>query len=148
MNTNIENLKRSMPEMSVRIVELCNHEEYYQPGDIGVVKFVDDAGQIHVNWNKGGSIALLPEDKFEYWMQEEKIIEKIRKNISENLSSWSIPVGFFYSFENALNKAEKTSLCITEIFNKEEFNNLKVSDIKLRLIPTREQSIILLTYDK
>ena len=30
------------------------------PGDLGTVQFVDDAGQIHVNWENGSSLAVLP----------------------------------------------------------------------------------------
>lgn len=36
------------------------------PGTCCTVRFVDDAGQIHVDWDSGGNLALLPdEDKFE-----------------------------------------------------------------------------------
>ncbi|MBO5031671.1 MAG: DUF4314 domain-containing protein [Lachnospiraceae bacterium] len=35
-------------------------------GDIFMVDYIDDAGQIHGNWQSGGSMALIPEiDKFE-----------------------------------------------------------------------------------
>lgn len=35
-------------------------------GKEGIVDFVDDAGQIHVKWYGGGSLALIPDvDKFE-----------------------------------------------------------------------------------
>ena len=33
-------------------------------GLIGVVKFVDDAGQIHVAWENGSSLALVEGDEF------------------------------------------------------------------------------------
>lgn len=30
------------------------------PGDAGTVEFVDDAGQIHMRWDRGSSLALIP----------------------------------------------------------------------------------------
>lgn len=39
--------------------------ERFQAGDIGKVTAVDDIGQIHMAWQKGGSLALIPgEDSF------------------------------------------------------------------------------------
>ena len=34
--------------------------ERFQAGDIGKVTAIDDAGQIHLAWQKGGSLALIP----------------------------------------------------------------------------------------
>lgn len=34
--------------------------ERFQAGDIGKVTVVDDIGQIHMAWEKGGSLALIP----------------------------------------------------------------------------------------
>ena len=40
-------------------------ETSVKSGDLGTVKFVDDAGQIHVNWDNGSSLALIPgEDSY------------------------------------------------------------------------------------
>ena len=37
-----------------------------KPGTVGVVEYVDDEGQIHMRWESGSSLALIPEeDKFE-----------------------------------------------------------------------------------
>lgn len=50
----------------VKIIALANEEPHYPVGLEGTVDHVDDAGQIHVNWDNGGTIALLPmEDSFE-----------------------------------------------------------------------------------
>lgn len=50
----------------VEIISLCNDEPNYPSGLKGTVELVDDACQIHVHWDNGGGIALLPEegDKF------------------------------------------------------------------------------------
>lgn len=37
-----------------------------QPGQCGVVKFVDDLNQLHVQWDDGRTLAIIPEkDQFE-----------------------------------------------------------------------------------
>ena len=55
------------------IIELISMDDPYTKlvsGDRGIVDHVDDAGQIHVRWDRGSSLALIPEiDSF-------KIVEK------------------------------------------------------------------------
>jgi len=49
----------------IRLINMIN-EKSYQAGDTGTVKHVDDMGQIHMSWDGGGSLALIPEvDEFE-----------------------------------------------------------------------------------
>jgi hypothetical protein len=37
-----------------------------QPGDVGTVSGIDSVGTIHVRWDKGGNLGLLPDvDHFE-----------------------------------------------------------------------------------
>ena len=49
-------------------IELISMDDPYtnlKPGDIGTVIGVDDAGQIMMRWDKGGSLSLIPgEDSF------------------------------------------------------------------------------------
>ena len=50
-----------------RIVLMSMNDPYSRltRGDKGTVNFVDDAGQIHMKWDNGSSLALLPgEDCF------------------------------------------------------------------------------------
>ena len=45
-------------------VELISMDDPYTKlvaGDKGTVDHVDDAGQIHVKWDRGSSLALIPE---------------------------------------------------------------------------------------
>lgn len=46
----------------VEIVSLANYEPNYPVGLQGRVTHIDDACGIHVAWDNGGSIALLPKD--------------------------------------------------------------------------------------
>ena len=49
-------------------IELISMDDPYtslKPGDLGTVVGVDDAGQIMMRWDKGGSLSLIPgEDSF------------------------------------------------------------------------------------
>ena len=49
-------------------IELIRMEDPWsslKPGDMGTVMMVDDAGQIHMKWDSGSSLALIPgEDQF------------------------------------------------------------------------------------
>jgi len=52
-----------------RRIRLILMEDPYplEPGTEGVVQFEDDLGQIHVDWDNGSRLAIIPEkDKFEY----------------------------------------------------------------------------------
>ena len=45
-------------------IQLDHMDDPYHPvasGTIGTVKFVDDAGTIHVKWDSGSSLGLCPE---------------------------------------------------------------------------------------
>lgn len=50
------------------VVRLIHMEDYIHPvpdGTIGVVDYVDDAGQIHMRWETGSGLALVPDvDEF------------------------------------------------------------------------------------
>lgn len=60
---NIEALKEQYPVGS-RVELLSNMEDPYgqgrKAGDKATVKFIDDIGQIHVSWDNGSSLALVP----------------------------------------------------------------------------------------
>lgn len=59
-NDQVEHLRLTYPAGTV--VKLLNMKDETQMpcGLMGVVAFVDDACQIHVNWQNGSSLALIP----------------------------------------------------------------------------------------
>lgn len=61
----IEGTRKRYPEGTrVKCIRMSG-ETSVKSGDLGTLKFVDDAGQIHVNWDNGSSLALIPgEDTF------------------------------------------------------------------------------------
>ncbi len=64
-NDLLESLKKKLPE-GTRVKLINMKDEKYAPpkGTEGTVKYIDDAGNIHVSWDNGSSLALIPEDKF------------------------------------------------------------------------------------
>ena len=55
-------------------VRLIHMDDFHAvpEGTYGTVNYVDDIGSIHVNWDNGSALALIPgEDKFEKVTKEE-----------------------------------------------------------------------------
>ncbi len=71
MNESVNQIKQKF--LTGTRIELIGLEDAYtklKPGDTGTVDFVDDIGQIHIKWDTGSNLALIPgEDSF-------KVIEK------------------------------------------------------------------------
>lgn len=56
----IEHLRRKYPK-GTRVQLGCMEDAMpVPPGSPGTVEFIDDTGQIHVNWDCGRSLALIP----------------------------------------------------------------------------------------
>ena len=58
----VEKIKQKYPSGTRIKLEYMNDDYGVPSGTYGTVKYVDDALQIHVAWDNGGSIALLPEE--------------------------------------------------------------------------------------
>ena len=55
----------------VKLIKMDDPYTHLKPGDWGTVQGVDDAGQIMMKWDSGGSLSLIPgEDIFQ---QEERV---------------------------------------------------------------------------
>ncbi len=56
----IEHLRRKYPP-GTRLQLGCMEDDFpVPPGSMGTVDFIDDDGQIHMNWDCGRSLALIP----------------------------------------------------------------------------------------
>ncbi|ACB54138.1 hypothetical protein cce_4790 [Crocosphaera subtropica ATCC 51142] len=71
MNAEINRIKQKFPNGTrIELIALEDPYTKLKTGDTGTVDFVDDTGQIHMKWDTGSNLALIPgEDSF-------KIIEK------------------------------------------------------------------------
>ena len=56
----IEHLRRKYPPGTRLQLSWMEDEVAVPPGSMGTVEFIDDAGQIHMNWDCGRSLALIP----------------------------------------------------------------------------------------
>lgn len=55
----------------VKLIKMDDPYTHLKPGDWGTVQGVDDAGQIMMKWDRGGSLSLIPgEDIFQ---KEERV---------------------------------------------------------------------------
>lgn len=74
---------RNMYPPGCRVILEDMEEDPYvklSPGDLGTVEFVDDAGQIHVSWDCGHSLAMVfGVDHCRCVMREESMQELLRK---------------------------------------------------------------------
>ena len=71
---NVEKIREMYPEGTQIILQEMQGENQMPYGLKGTVKFVDDAGQIHMRWENGSSLALnIDEDTFEKVETSEKI---------------------------------------------------------------------------
>lgn len=57
---NIEELKEKYPCGTKVVLEYMHGEPQMKSGLTGIINYIDDAGQIHVNWENGSTLALIP----------------------------------------------------------------------------------------
>lgn len=61
------------PGDRVRLISTSDPYARLHPGDEGTVTFVDDAGTIHVTWDNGSTLGLIPgEDEWETLPESER----------------------------------------------------------------------------
>lgn len=65
-NKQIEILKNHYVKgLRVELIKITDDTTKLKKGDLGTITKVDDIGQIHVNWDKGSTLALVyGEDRF------------------------------------------------------------------------------------
>lgn len=80
-----ERMQKQYPE-GTRLVLNSMNDPYapVPPGTKGTVDFVDDAGQIHMKWDNGRTLAIVPsEDDFRK-LTDEELAEESEIEVSEN----------------------------------------------------------------
>ena len=59
------------PGTRIRLKEMSDPYHPVPPGTMGTVQFVDDIGSVHMQWDTGSALALVPgEDSFSIVEQE------------------------------------------------------------------------------
>lgn len=107
--------------MTSKVVKLIAMDDAQAPkeGTLGYVHSIDDAGQIHVSWENGSSLALIPgQDDFEYVSNQEalNIFEKRFKDAQtsneviqaiKQLEKWDSEVHYVVRRSEWFNSAEE-----------------------------------------
>ncbi len=86
MSRYAERMQNQYPEGTRLLLNSMNdHYAPVPPGTRGTVDFVDDAGQIHMKWDNGRTLAIVPsEDDFRKLTDEELAEESEIEEESEN----------------------------------------------------------------
>ena len=59
-------MKTDLKDKRVKLIEMLDDYTKLKPGDEGTIQFEDDMGTIHVKWDNGEHLGLLPDvDKYE-----------------------------------------------------------------------------------
>jgi hypothetical protein len=69
LRTELEKVSRKLPREGarVRLVHMGSDPQPVPDGTCGTVSFVDDIGNIHMEWDNGRTLALIPgEDLYKY----------------------------------------------------------------------------------
>lgn len=63
----VASIKKKYPEGTrIKLINMNDPWHPVEPGTEGTVKLVDDIGQIHMKWDNGRTLALVPgQDEFE-----------------------------------------------------------------------------------
>ena len=59
----------------IKLIKMTDDPRPIEPGSEGTIKFIDDMKQIHVDWDNGRTLALIP------GVDEYTIIEKTMENL-------------------------------------------------------------------
>jgi len=109
----------------VKLIKMDDQYTDLKSGDEGTIKFVDGIGQIHVSWDNGSTLALIPEID-EYDILESKKIETM-KNIKtfeqydgDQIDSSEWPG--YSDFPAPMSEVEKTAIEFAEWIDSEGIN--------------------------
>ena len=60
-------MKNQLKGKRIELISTSDPYTKLKPGDRGTVDFVDDMGTIHVNWDNGSTLGLVPgEDQYRF----------------------------------------------------------------------------------
>lgn len=60
-------MKNNLEGKRIEVISTTDEYATLKPGDKGTVSFVDDLGTIHVTWDNGSSLGLVPgEDRYKF----------------------------------------------------------------------------------
>ncbi|MBQ7487371.1 MAG: DUF4314 domain-containing protein [Clostridia bacterium] len=88
----VERYKKQYPAGTTVMLDAMPDDPYPVPaGTLGTVEAVDDAGQVHIRWRNGRSLAVIPgHDSFHVIQPDPKVLlqQKIEQCLSERMAVW------------------------------------------------------------
>ncbi len=60
-------MKDQLKDKRIELISTSDPYTDLKPGDLGTVDFVDDLGTIHITWDNGSQLGLVPgEDRYKF----------------------------------------------------------------------------------
>ena len=86
----VERYRRQYPPGTTVVLDAMPDDPYPVPsGTLGTVEAVDDAGQIHIRWRNGRSLAVIPgHDSFHIVQPEQDYVSQLAQRLEQNLSEY------------------------------------------------------------
>lgn len=86
----VERYKKQYPAGKTVMLDAMPDDPYPVPsGTLGTVTAVDDAGQVHIRWRNGRSLAVIPgHDSFHVVQPEQDFVSQLAERLEQNLSEY------------------------------------------------------------
>ena len=86
----VERYKKQYPAGTTVMLDAMPDDPYPVPaGTLGTVTAVDDAGQVHIRWRNGRSLAVIPgHDSFHIVQPEQDFVSQLAERLEQNLSEY------------------------------------------------------------
>ena len=86
----VERYKKQYPAGTTVMLDAMPDDPYPVPsGTLGTVTAVDDAGQVHIRWRNGRSLAVIPgHDSFHVVQPEQDYVSQLAERLEQNLSEY------------------------------------------------------------
>jgi hypothetical protein len=108
----------------IKLVLIDDKYTDLKPGDMGTVEFVDDIGNIHMKWDNGGTLALIPEIDLYEIITESNVMKSNKNKDRSKLMMFES-----FSLQNSMDILERGIIGIKRIVNGATFIGVEyVSD--------------------
>jgi hypothetical protein len=101
-------MDRSLSGKRIKLIRMEDPYTNLSYGSEGTIDHTDDIGKIHVNWDNGSKLALIPE------IDEYEILEKESTNLIKRFHQWSLIKEDVFNIETILVKLEELKDIFTE----------------------------------
>lgn len=128
---------RAKEGMRVRLVSMTDDPNPITPGTEGIIKFVDDLGVIHVKWDNGRTLGLIPGiDHYELIPNENKMFEDVSSSSAVKTAIKKTPSNVNKSMPKPTKVSSSTSASLKSSGVKtnqvsKNFKSANIKDVKV-----------------